>query len=318
MRRRDFIKGIAVSTAAWSIAARAQQAMPVVGLLSAVSLESYADRLASIRAGLGTAGFVEGRNLSILYRSGDGQYEQLPALAADLVRRHVAVIVAVGTAAPALAAKDATGTIPIVFALGTDPVAAGLVVSLNQPGANVTGASQNNNALGPKRLELIHELMPSARSIAFLVNPNNPRTEADSKEIMATARNVGSELEVLNAISQQEIDAAFATMTRKRIQALIVHNDAFLNSQRNQIVELAGRHALPAIYAAREYVERGGLISYAPNFREIFFQAGIYAGRILKGDKPAELPVVQPTKFELLINLKASKALGPIADEVIE
>jgi putative ABC transport system substrate-binding protein len=326
MRRREFIRLIG-SAAMWPLAARAQQPkLPVIGFLNAVSFESYADRIASIRRGLNERGFVEGRNLAIEYRSVDGHYEQLPEQAADLVRRRVAAIVAIGTAAPAQAAKRATSEIPIVFVLGTDPVEAGLVGAMARPEANVTGVSQNNNALGPKRLQLIHELVPGANSVAFLINPDNPRSGTDARDLVAAAAKIGCQLAIMSGATERQIDNAFADAAARGVGALVVHNDAFLNSRADQIVGLAARYALPAIYAAREDVDRGGLISYAPNFKEMFFQAGIYAGRILKGEKPGDLPVQQPTKFELIINLKTAKALGLtvsnqmqlLADEVIE
>ena len=311
MRRRQFITLLGGAAAAWPLAARAQQpTMPVIGLLSGVSFHSYAQRLAALREGLKETGFVEGQNLAIVYRSAEGQYQQLSVLAAELVQQQVRVIVAIGTIAPAQAAKTATSAIPIVFAFGTDPVRAGLVATLNRPEANVTGVSQNNNALAPKRLELIRELVPTARSIAFLVNPNNPASEGDTKELSAAARKLGCELVILRAGTERDIDTAFEAIAQQAIPALVVHNDAFLNTRRDQIVRLAALHALPTIYAARENVERGGLISYAPNFSVMFRWAGIYAGRILNGSKPADLPVMQPTTFELLINLKTAKALG--------
>jgi putative ABC transport system substrate-binding protein len=313
--------------AVWPLAAHAQQiAMPIVGFLSAVSFESYAERIAAIRRGLQAAGFIEGQNLAVEYRSVNGRYEQLPKEAADLVRMRVAAIVAIGTAAPGLAAKAATSEIPIVFVLGTDPVAAGLVRSMNRPEANVTGVSQNNNALTPKRLEFIHELLPQVKSIAFLVNPGNPRSKVDVGQLAEAAARIGCALAVVSAGTEQQIDTAFAGLAARGVGALVVHNDAYLNSRGGQIVDLAARSALPTIYAAREDADRGGLMSYAPNFKEMFYQAGIYVGRILKGEKPAALPVQEPTKYELVINLKTAKALGvavPLtlqyaADEVIE
>jgi putative tryptophan/tyrosine transport system substrate-binding protein len=324
MNRRAFIMLLG-GAATWPLAARAQQpAVPVIGFLVGVPLESYADRIATIRRGLKETGFVEGQNLVIEYRSANGHYEQLPEQAADLVGRRVAVIMAIGSAAPALAAKAATSKIPIVFVLGADPVEAGLVSAISRPEANLTGVSQNNNALGPKRLELMHQLVPGASSIALLINPDNPRSEADASGL-AAAR-IGCELAVMSGGSEQQIDIAFAAIAARGIGALVVHNDAFLISRRDQIVALAARFALPAIYAAREDVDQGGLISYAPNFKEMFYQAGVYAGRILKGEKPNDLPVQQPTKFELIINLKTARSLGlnvppsllAIADEVVE
>jgi putative ABC transport system substrate-binding protein len=324
--RRELLTLLA-SGAVWPVMAQAQKpGVPIVSFLSAVSFESYADRIAAIRRGLQAAGFIESQNLAIEYRSVDGRYEQLPKEAADLVHMRVAAIVAIGTAAPGLAAKAATSEIPIVFVLGTDPVAAGLVRSMNRPEANVTGVSQNNNALAPKRLELIHELLPQVKSIAFLINPGNPRSKVDAAQLVEAAASIGCTLAVMSGGTEQQIDTAFAGLAARDARALVVHNDAYLNSRGDQIVALAARSALPTIYAAREDADRGGLMSYAPNFKEMFYQAGIYVGRILKGEKPADLPVQQPTKYELVINLKTAKALGLTvpesfllrADEVIE
>ena len=325
MRRREFI-GLVGSAAAWPLAARAQQpAMPVIGLLNAVSFESYADRIAVFRQGLKETGFVEGQNITILYRSADAQYQRLPELAADLVSRQVAVIV---TFVPqsAQAAKSATSTIPIVFTVGVDALELGLVESLNRPGANVTGISFNNATLAPKRLELISQLVPNAQLIGFLLDPRSFTIEADARALSEAARSIGRQGVVLKAGTEQQIEAAFATMVPQGVAALVVSNASFFISRRDQIVSLAARYRLPTIYAARESVTSGGLISYTPKIDDLYRQAGVYAGRILKGEKPADLPVSQPAKFELVINLKTARALGltvPLslqvaADEVIE
>ena len=328
MRRRQFIAGLGgavASSTSWTRAARAQRrAMPVIGLLSGVSFESYADRVAAWRRGLKETGFVEGQNVAIEYRSADGQYDRVRALADDLVRRQVAVIVTIGGAMP-LAVKAATSTIPIVFAVGGDALNQGLVARLNRPEANMTGVSFVSSPLGPKRLEILRTLVPQATVIAFLQNPTGG-DDADAKDIVAAGQTLGRRVVVLDAKTEQEIDAAFATMVQQRIGALVVSNDAFLNGRRAQIADLAARHALPAMYAYREHVQAGGLISYGTNVLDMYRWAGIYTGRILKGEKPADLPVMQPTKFELIINLKTAKALGldvpplllALADAVIE
>jgi putative ABC transport system substrate-binding protein len=326
--RREFIAGLS-GAAAWPLAARAQQArMPVIGLLNGVSFEgAYAMPVAAIRQGLKETGFVEGQNLTIEYRSADGRAEQLPALAADLVRRQVAVIVAIGASAPALAAKAATSTIPIVFAMGGDAVELGLVKSLNRPGANVTGMSINSGPLAPKRLELLRELVPQATLIAYLDNSRLSRAfEVTARNLTTAARTVGARLVVFDAGTEQEIEAAFTAMARQRIGALVVSPDAFLNTRAQQVVSLAARHALPTVYSGRYSVVLGGLISYGVLADDMFRQAGVYAGRILKGDKSADLPVQLPTRFETVLNLKTARTLGldvPAsillrADEVIE
>jgi putative ABC transport system substrate-binding protein len=330
MRRRDFITlvgGAAAAPVLSPLAARAQQpSVRVIGLLNGVSFAAYADRVAAFRQGLKETGFVEGQNVAIEYRSADGQYDRLPALAADLMRLPVAVIVAIGGTNAARAAMAATSTIPIVFAVGNDPVESGLVASLNRPAANVTGVTLNNVTLSPKRLELLRKLVPNAAVIGFLLNPGSPASEADARELPVAARTLGLELVVLRAGTKQEIDTAFATIVQQRVAAVVVENDAFLNSQAGQIAELAARYALPAIYGSREYAVRGGLISYGPNINDMYRQAGTYTGRILKGEKPSDLPVMQPVKFEFVLNLKTAKALGinvpptllTLADEVIE
>jgi putative ABC transport system substrate-binding protein len=327
MRRRDFISLVG-SAAAWPLAARAQQlAVPLVGFLQGASAWEYAPRVDAFRQGLSETGHVEGRNVLIEYRWGEGHYERLPALAADLVRRQPAVIFAGGVVDSARAAMAATTTIPIVFSVGGDPVELGLVPSLNRPGGNVTGVVTLSVELAPKRLELMHELVPAANSVGLLLNPENRfNAETQSREVQAAARVLGLQVHVLNARTESEVTAAFETLAQLRAGALVVGSDAYFNSQNELISELAIRHAMPAIYQYREFAAAGGLMSYGTNLSDMYRQAGVYAGRILKGAKPADLPVQQATKVELIINLKTAKALGitvPItllgrADEVIE
>jgi putative tryptophan/tyrosine transport system substrate-binding protein len=327
VRRREFITLLG-GAAAWPLAAGAQQApMPVIGFLSIGSLESNAASMAGFRRGLNEQGFVEGRNVMIETRfAADARYERLLALASDLVRRPVAVLIATGSASSARAAKAATTTIPIVFANGSDPVSIGLVASMNRPGGNATGVSYFTSTLGPKRLELLRELVPQATTIAFLVNQTNPVTEGDTKEMQKAARSVGQRIIVVSASNEKEIDAAFESVAGERAGALLVNVDAFFLSRRDQLVELAARYRVPASYNNGEYVKVGGLMSYGDNRTDSYRQVGVYAARVLKGEKPADLPVMQPTKFELFINLKTAKALGlevpPLllarADEVIE
>jgi putative ABC transport system substrate-binding protein len=329
MRRRDLIKGIAGSAAAWPLAAHAQQrsAMPVVGLLHPGRPDSYTQPLAAFQKGLNELGFVDGQNLAIEYRWAGTEYERFPSLAADLVRRQVNVVVVLASTPGTLAAKAATTTIPIVFGVGGDPVALGLVASLNRPGGNMTGVTLLNVAALPKRLGLLHELVPAAAAIALLVNPSNPlQTDAETRELQTAARALGLELHILNASSDGEFDAAFATLLQLGAKALVVQSDPLFTTRRDRLVALAARHAIPAIYGRREIAEAGGLMSYANDFADSYRQAGIYCGRILKGEKPADLPVIQPTKFEFVINLKTARTLGltvppgvlAIADEVIE
>ena len=327
MRRRDFIIFLAGAMAAWPLAARAQQkAMPVIGVLNTGSPSPSEPLTAAFRQGLSEAGYVEGRNLAIEYRWAEGHYDRLPALAADLVGRKVDLIMA-GSPPSALAAKSATSTIPIVFRHGGDPVGDGLVASLARPGGNLTGVSQlGGEGLTAKRLELLSELVPRAGVIALLVNPNSSTAERVIKEVQQAARAKGVQLHVLKASSETEIDAAFASLIELHAGALVLSADPFLSSQREQLVALASRHAVPAIYAWREFVASGGLISYGPSLTAAFHLIGIYAGKILKGAKASDLPVEQPTKFELVINNKTAKSLGLTvpptllaqADDVIE
>jgi putative tryptophan/tyrosine transport system substrate-binding protein len=326
MRRREFIGLFSSTVVAWPLTARAQQAaMPVIGFLNSGSAEAFKSLVAAFRQALLESGYVEGQNLAIEYRWADGDYEKLPKLAADLVGRHVSAIFAGGPPA-VLAAKAATTTIPIVFTSGGNPVELGLVSSLNQPGGNVTGVSFLVNELGAKRLELLRELVPAARSVGFLANPTRPSFQSQVKNAQQGAQALDLKLIVLNASNEAEIETAFAEFSQQRIAALLVGTDAFFLTRRDQIVALANRLRIATMYDLREYVVAGGLISYAPSIVEVYRQAGIYVAKILKGAKPADLPVLQPTKFDLVLNLKAAKALGLtisnqmqlLADEVIE
>jgi putative ABC transport system substrate-binding protein len=325
MRRREFIAALGGAAAVRPLAARAQQpAMPVVGFLRDTSLAPFAHLVTAFRQGLKEAGFVEGQNVAIEFRSAEGQKDRLPALVADVIRRPVAVIV--GNIAPTLAAKAATTTVPIIFATGSDPVQDGLVASLNRPGGNVTGVVFMTSMLGAKRLDLLRQLVPKATTIAMLVNPNNPNTEAERRDVQTAALALGQQLLVLNVSSAHDIETAFATIVQRGAGALITGTGAFMNSHRERLVALATRHALPAIHAFRESVVAGGLMSYGNSITDAYRQVGLYAGRILKGEKPGDLPVMQSTKFEILINLKTAKTLGleipptllALADEVIE
>jgi ABC-type uncharacterized transport system substrate-binding protein len=324
MRRREFIGLLGRSAVAWPLAARAQQAMPVVGYLHpAWAVPPYL--LTILRKTLSEAGYVEGRSLAVEYRFAEGQYDRLPALAAELVRRHVTVIIALNTPA-AVAAKAATATIPIVFSSADDPVKLGLVASLPRPGGNVTGAYYFNTELGAKQLGLLRELVPRATRFGFLVNPDNVNAQAMTNEVTAAASAIGVQIEVVRASDRPGLESAFATLIRNKADALLVGADPFFFSQRAEFATLAKRHALPAIYNARDYPEVGGMMSYGTSLTEVFRQVAVYAVRILKGDKPADLPVVQSTKFDFVINLVTAKALGleipPMllarADEVIE
>jgi putative tryptophan/tyrosine transport system substrate-binding protein len=326
MTRREFITLLG-GAAAWPLAGRAQQpAMPVVGYLSPTSAAGYAPYLAAFRQGLGQAGYVESENVAIEYRWADDQLDRLPALAAELAARRVTVIATGGATAAALAAKAATSTIPIVFAIGGDPVKFGLVASLNRPGGNVTGVSFLANTLVAKRLELLRELVPAAAVIGVLVNPNNPNAASDTKDIQDAAVSLGRQVHIVHASTEGGLDMAFASLVQKRAAALLVFPDALFTSGRERLADLAARHKVPAIYANRVFAEAGGLMSYGSIQTDAFREAGVYTGRILKGEKPSDLPVMQSAKFELVINLKTAKALGleipptllARADEVIE
>jgi putative tryptophan/tyrosine transport system substrate-binding protein len=324
MRRREFITLLGSAAAAWPLAARAQQpAIPVVGFLR-TTLIDVPHYVTAFRQGLKEAGFVDGQNVTVEYRSAEGRPDQLPALVADLMRRPLAVIV--GHSPAALAAKAATTTVPIVFVTGGDPVRDGLVASLNRPGGNVTGVNIITAELGAKQLGLLRELRPGAAPIAVLVDPKFPTTERFVSQLRAAALAVGQQLIVLDVSSGGEIETAFTTLVQRGAGALLVGSGGFVFSQRERIVALAARHSIPAIYSSREAVAAGGLMSYGPSIPDAYRQAAIYAGRILKGEKPGDLPVILPTKFEFVINLKTAKAFGldippgvlAIADEVIE
>lgn len=310
MKRREFISLLG-GAFGWPLAVRAQQTATVIGFLSSRSPGESADVVASFREGLREQGFVEGRNLTIAFRWAEGHYDRLPALAAELVGLRVALLLAAGGPPSALAAKAASSTIPIVFSAASDPVRLGLVASFNRPGANITGMSTLTTALGAKGVALLKELVPKASVIAYLVNPSNPSGELELKEARATADALGIRLRVVNASTVGELDAAFAALAKPpRPDALIVAGEPFFDSQREKIVALAARSAIPTSYAWRENVVAGGLMSYGNSLTESYRQAGIYSGRILKGEKPADLPVMQPAKFELVLNVKTAKALG--------
>ena len=325
MKRREFITLMGGAAVAWPLAARTQQsAIPVIGYLDATQPPHAG--IAPLLRGLSETGYVEGRNVAIEYRWADGKYDRLPALAADLVNNQVDVIVAITTSAPGLAAKAATSAIPIVFQTGGDPVQDGLVTSMNRPGRNVTGVSRLAVTIAPKRLELLRELAPKATVIGLLVNPTNPRSELVVQQIEEAARELGFRLHVLKVITEGELDSAFASLVQLGVGALLVAQEPSYFRWREQIIALAARHAIPATYGQREYAAAGGLMSYDASVADSFRQVGVYVGRILKGEKPADLPVMQPTKFELVINLKTAKVLGltvpdkmlALADEVIE
>ncbi|HVS57242.1 MAG TPA: ABC transporter substrate-binding protein [Casimicrobiaceae bacterium] len=325
MKRRDLLAMLGGATMAWPLAARGQKStIPVIGFLSSASPAQWTS--VAFRQGLNEVGYIEGKNVGIEFRWAEGHYDRLPALAADLVSRHVSVLVATGGAVSALAAKAATSTIPIVFTLGSDPVELGLVASLGRPGGNVTGVSIVAVELDAKRMELLHVLVPKATVVALIVNPNNPNSESEVEKAQAAARSFGQHLHVLRAGTEQDIDAAFASLEQLLGGALLVGTDPFFTARREQFVALAARHAVPTIYEWREFVMAGGLMSYGPSLSEVYRQAGMYTGKILNGAKAADLPVLQPTKFELVINLKTAKALGIAipqsvllrADEVIQ
>jgi putative tryptophan/tyrosine transport system substrate-binding protein len=326
MRRREFITLMGGAAASLPVAARGQQPLPVVGFLHSGSSSYLGQFVDAIRKGLNEAGYVEGQNLAIEYRWAEGHYDRLAALAADLVDRQVAVILAMGGTDPARAAKAGTSTIPIVFVSAADPVRTGLVASLNRPGGNVTGVSLIAAALEQKKMGLLHELAPKASVIAVLINPNYPGAKTQTGEVQETASHLGVKAVILTAATDDEIDAAFAGAVQQGAGAMLVSSDPFFNSRRGRFVEQAARHSLPVIYPQSEYVRGGGLISYGPDFSDGYRNGGVYVGKILKGAKPAELPVMQPTKFELVINLKTAKTLGLMvpptllatADEVIE
>ena len=325
MRRREFFAALGGAAAAWSVTARAQPGTPLIGFLNGASYSLSAHLVRSFHQGLGETGFVEGSNVAFDYRSADGQYGQLPTLAADLVRRQVNVIVATGTPT-GLPAKAATTTIPIVFVTGSDPVEQGLVTSLNRPGGNLTGATTLAVELGQKRLELLHELVPKAALICVLVNPTGPNLKSVSRDLQEAARTVGLPIHILHASTERDLDTVFDAMVQLRAGGLVIGTDTFFNSQSGKLAALALRHHVPAIYQYREFAAAGGLMSYAGSITDAYRVAGVYTGRILKGEKPSDLPVQQSTKAELFINLKTAKSLGIIipftllarADEVIE
>jgi putative ABC transport system substrate-binding protein len=327
VRRRTFIMLLGGVTAAWPLTARAQQsALPVIGFLSSVPFETRRDQVLGFHGGLKESGYVEGQNVAIEYRSGDNQIERLPALAADLVSRRVDVLVTIGGDISIRAAQAATATIPVIFVSGFDPVASGFVASLNRPGGNLTGVSFLVVFTVAKRLELLRELAPTAATIGMLVNPNNPNAEVTTRDAQQAAETLGKKLVVVTAGTERDLDPSFATFIQEKVEAVLVEADPFFLARREQIVALVARHSLPAIYAFREFATIGGLMSYGTSLSDAYHQAGVYAGKILKGEKPADLPVIQATKFELVVNLKTADMLGlkvPLtlqvaADEVIE
>jgi putative tryptophan/tyrosine transport system substrate-binding protein len=327
MRRRDFITLLGSAAAAWPLAARAQQrAKPVIGVLLSETLAPYAERVAALHRGLKEGGFVEGTNLVVEYRSAEGHDDRLLALATDLVRREVKLITGLNSTAAVLAAKAATATIPLVFAIGGDPVKNRLVESLSHPGGNVTGVSYMSNEIGPKQLGLLHDLLPNASSVAVLVNPTNPNAESDAQRLKDAARSLSLTVEVFAARNESDINTFFATLVREHIPAFMITADPLFLTRREQLLTLASYHTIPGMYTYRLYAETGGLISYGSVPTDLCREGGLYVSRILRGEKPDDLPVIQPTKFELVINLNTAKALGltvpptllAIADEVIE
>jgi putative ABC transport system substrate-binding protein len=311
MRRREFAKGIAIAAVAWPLAARAQQpALPVIGFLHAGSLDGYANHAVAFRQGLAEAGFVAGQNIAIEYRWAAGQYDRLPTMAAELVARNAAVLYASGAQFTVRAARTASSSIPIVFTTGSDPIEAGLVTSLNRPEGNITGVSFSGRALAPKRLELIRELLPKAAAIAVLQNPGNPLRAPEISELQAAAGVLGQQIQLLSAGTVAEIDQAFVQLGRQRPDAIVIGGDLFFSSQRELIVALAARYGIPTSYGDAGFTRSGGLMSYGASIPAAYHQAGLYTARILKGEKPADLPVLLPSKYELVINLKTAKALG--------
>jgi putative ABC transport system substrate-binding protein len=326
MKRPEFITLLGGAAVAWPLAARAQQGgIPLIGFLGSTTAGAYVDRVRAFRQGLRETGYIEGRDVAIEYRWGEGQYDRLPAMATDLVRSQVRVI-ATSAIPAALAAKAATATIPIVFYVGVDPVEVGLVASLGRPGGNLTGVVSLAVELGPKRLELARELMPAAPTIAFLINPTRANAEDETKVMQAVAHSLALQLRVFEAGTERDLDTVFDTMAQQRVGPLVIGVDAFFNGQSEQLATLSLRRGIPAIYQYREFAAAGGLMSYGSSFTEMYRQVGVYTGRILKGERPEELPVMQSTKAELILNLKTAKALGLTvptallvrADEVIE
>jgi putative ABC transport system substrate-binding protein len=326
MRRRDFTSFLGGAVVSWPLAARAQQqAKPLIGFLHGASFETRRTEFTAFQRGLFETSYVEGRNVAVEYRWAEGMYDRLPALAADLVDRRVSVIVAFGTAA-ARVAKAATATIPVVFIVGGDPVALGLVASLRKPGGNITGVTPLNDDLAPKLLELLHELVPDTAIVGYLINPKNATSENLSRQAHLAAGTIGKRVQILNASTEQDFEAAFAALDQLRAGGLCVQGDTFFNARRGQLIALAAQYSIPTVYAFRDYVVAGGLMSYGTSLWDAYRQVGVYAGRILNGEKPADLPVHQSVKVELIINLKTAKALGvtfPLsllgrADEVIE
>jgi len=327
LKRREIITLLGGIVGAWPVAARAQQqGMPVVGFLNPGLPEPSSFLVVAFREGLEKEGYVEGQNVTVEYRWASGHYNELQTLASDLVRRHAVAIAATGGSISAQAAKAATATIPIVFNVGEDPIKLGLVASFNRPGGNITGVNTLSPALESKRLGLLRELVPQAAIVAVLLNPSNPDADLQRRDIQAAASAIGQDLRTFDVGNESDIETAFAALVRQRADALLVGSDVFLTNRREQIVALAARYAVPTIYSFRSFAESGGLMSYSTNLVEVYRQVGFYVGRILKGEKPANLPIVQPTKFELVINLKTAKAMNvkisdnllSLADEVIE